>query len=56
MNRENAEQAILARERAALERWYKGDPSGFVELLADEVTYFDDIAAGAGCSGGRRST
>ena len=34
-------EAIIALERAAMDRWGKGDPQGFVELFADEVTYFD---------------
>jgi hypothetical protein len=28
-------------ERAALERWGKGDPSGFLEISAADVVYFD---------------
>lgn len=28
-------------ERAALERWGKGDPSGYFEIFAPDVTYFD---------------
>jgi ketosteroid isomerase-like protein len=28
-------------ESAAMERWRKGDPWGFVELYAPQVTYFD---------------
>ncbi len=32
---------ILAMERAALDRWGKGDPSGFLEISAPEVVYFD---------------
>lgn len=39
------EQAILARERSALERWSRGDPLGYLEIDADDVTYFDDIGA-----------
>lgn len=39
------EQAILARERSALERWSQGDPLGYLEIDADDVTYFDDIGA-----------
>ena len=35
-----AEQ-IIAMECAALDRWGKGDPWGFTEISADEVTYFD---------------
>lgn len=34
-------QQILGLERAALERWCKGDPSGFLELSAPDVVYFD---------------
>jgi len=33
--------AIIAMERAALERWGRGDPSGFLEISADDVVYFD---------------
>ena len=32
---------IVEMERAALERWGRGDPDGFLELSADEVSYFD---------------
>jgi ketosteroid isomerase-like protein len=32
---------IIALERAALERWGKGDPSGFLEICAPDVVYFD---------------
>ncbi len=32
---------IIALERAALHRWGKGDPSGFLELCDPEVVYFD---------------
>ena len=34
--------AIIAMERTALERWGKGDPSGFLEITAPDVVYFDD--------------
>jgi len=40
-----SEHAILALERAALDRWAQGDPLGYMERCADDVTYFDDIAA-----------
>jgi ketosteroid isomerase-like protein len=33
---------IIAIERAALDRWGNGDPSGFLETYASEVTYFDN--------------
>ena len=32
---------IIGLERAALDRWGKGDPRGFLEIMAPEVTYFD---------------
>lgn len=34
-------EIIIALEKAALERWGKGDPSGFLEISAPEVVYFD---------------
>jgi ketosteroid isomerase-like protein len=35
------ESRILAMERGALDRWCKGDPSGFLEISAPDVVYFD---------------
>ncbi|MCK5318348.1 MAG: nuclear transport factor 2 family protein, partial [Anaerolineales bacterium] len=32
---------IIAIECAALDRWGKGDPSGFLEICAPDVVYFD---------------
>ncbi len=32
---------ILKLERAALDRWGKGDPDGYLEISAPAVTYFD---------------
>jgi ketosteroid isomerase-like protein len=32
---------IIAMEKAALDRWGKGDPSGFLEISASDVVYFD---------------
>lgn len=32
---------ILKLEQAAMERWSSGDPEGFLELSAEDVTYFD---------------
>jgi len=32
---------IIALERAALDRWGAGDPSGYLEISAPDVTYFD---------------
>jgi len=36
---------IVALERAALERWGNGDPGGYLELYAPDVTYFDPAVA-----------
>jgi ketosteroid isomerase-like protein len=33
--------AVVAIERGALDRWGKGDPTGFLETYAPEITYFD---------------
>jgi uncharacterized protein (TIGR02246 family) len=33
--------AIIALERGALDRWGRGDPQGYLELYARDVTYFD---------------
>ena len=32
---------LMALEAGAMERWRKGDPWGFIEISAPEVTYFD---------------
>lgn len=32
---------ILAMEKTALDRWGQGDPSGFLEISASDVVYFD---------------
>lgn len=32
---------IIAMERAALDRWGRGDPQGYLEIMAPAVTYFD---------------
>ena len=34
---------VLALERAALDRWGAGDPSGYLEIFDDGVTYFDPL-------------
>jgi ketosteroid isomerase-like protein len=36
---------IIMLERAALDRWGKGDPGGFLELYSDDITYFDPVTA-----------
>jgi ketosteroid isomerase-like protein len=45
MRPEDAETAILSTEREALTRWSAGDPVGYVESAAEDITYFDDIGA-----------
>ena len=35
------EELIMAKERAALDRWKTGDTFGFIDIAADEITYFD---------------
>ena len=32
---------LIARERAALDRWGKGDPGGYLSIYDREITYFD---------------
>ncbi len=34
-------ETVIAMERAALDRWGRGDPSGFLEVCAPDVVYFD---------------
>ena len=34
-------EEVIGLERAALDRWGKGDPSGFLEICAPDVVYFD---------------
>lgn len=45
MNDQIAANEILTLERNALDRWGQGDPGGFLELYANDVTYFDPITA-----------
>jgi uncharacterized protein (TIGR02246 family) len=40
-NQEDDAQLIVAMERAALDRWGKGDPDGFLEVSDEDVVYFD---------------
>jgi ketosteroid isomerase-like protein len=34
-------ETIINMERAAMDRWSKGDPDGFLEISDPEVVYFD---------------
>lgn len=36
---------ILMLERAALDRWGTGDPGGFLEVYAADISYFDPVTA-----------
>jgi hypothetical protein len=38
----SADQIVLL-ERAALDRWGKGDPGGFLDLYAHDISYFDPL-------------
>ena len=42
---EEAERMVVAQERRALEQWAGGNPLGFLDIDAADVTYFDDIGA-----------
>ena len=44
-SQEEIEEIILSLESNALNSWSKGDPIGYSENFADDVTYFDDIGA-----------
>jgi uncharacterized protein (TIGR02246 family) len=35
--------AIVTLERGALDRWGRGDPSGYLELYSSDATYFDPM-------------
>jgi ketosteroid isomerase-like protein len=44
VNSENSHRTtdeVVALEHAALVRWISGDPSGFLEISAPDVVYFD---------------
>jgi ketosteroid isomerase-like protein len=38
-----APEALIAKERAALDRWGKGDPGGYLSIYDPDVTYFDPM-------------
>jgi uncharacterized protein (TIGR02246 family) len=39
------DDAIVALERGAMDRWGKGDPSGYLDLYTRDLTYFDPSQA-----------
>jgi len=38
---EDVAATIIALEKGTLDRWGQGDPMGFVEIAAPQITYFD---------------
>jgi len=34
-------ETVVALERSALDRWGNGDPTGYLDVYAPEITYFD---------------
>lgn len=36
---------VIALERSALDRWSKGDVGGYLDIYANEITYFDPFQA-----------
>ncbi len=36
-------EAIIALEKGALDKWSKGDPAGFINIMAADETYFDPL-------------
>jgi ketosteroid isomerase-like protein len=38
------EKELVQLEKDALEKWYAGDPSGYIAILGSEVGYFDPSA------------
>ena len=44
-NNEDISSLIISMECAALNRWIHGDPSGFLEISAPEIVYFDPYRA-----------
>ncbi|MDR1623528.1 MAG: nuclear transport factor 2 family protein [Tannerellaceae bacterium] len=41
MNTENIKKQILEMEIAALEKWNKGNPDGYLAIYSPDFTYFD---------------
>jgi ketosteroid isomerase-like protein len=45
-DKQNPYEIIVARLQAALQQWYKGDPSAYVSLFAEDLTYFAPVTNG----------
>jgi len=41
MKKDELKEKILALEIEALEKWNNGNPSGYLELYSEDITYFD---------------
>lgn len=41
MNQESIATTIIEMEKVALEKLNKGNPSGYLDIYADDITYFD---------------
>lgn len=39
-DQQQAYETIKAQLKPAIDRWYKGDPFGYLELFADDATYY----------------
>ena len=44
-NVQTSADQIVMLERDALDRWGQGDPGGFLELYASDISYFDPVTA-----------
>ncbi len=44
-NHQDISSVIIAMECAALDRWIHGDPSGYLEIYARDIVYFDPYRA-----------
>lgn len=42
---EESSEYFIGLERAALDRWGKGDPGGFLDLYGQDISYFDPLTA-----------
>src|SRR2546425_2969422 len=40
---DDSPEKIIAMERAALDRWGKGDPQGYLDTMDMDLTYFDPL-------------
>ncbi|MEJ2544216.1 MAG: nuclear transport factor 2 family protein [Calditrichaceae bacterium] len=44
-NGDKAKASIMEKINMAAEKWSKGDPLGYVECAADDITWMDDLDA-----------